>query len=350
MDVLNPGDSIRIKGELTLPNECPYIVGDMNDFRGRIVHIDDKIVKCSNSCRGRYHCYKIKEDKEKGSYIWSDRWFEPAEKRFIKISEDKAILLAGDNGKTRVERKVSLAEMMRQIALEQQNSSTNLLETPVLPSGTRFYFKKGNTEVVVVEQAPQARTILVNNQKTYTIALPYVAYLFLFINGIMPPHGSRIFYRTSPISSVDDSLLMCNLTHVNTEEEHFRIGAVCMQAPFSQDDPLEKKIAASLGYFWDTDFKVYEQDKNAGNFFTGFAKSSQLDLKISTIDSWQAASILDPLFVLSVPWIETGLSIRHVVDEMFQGAGSTAGNERVDIKDASGLADMMYRIKEAEDV
>ncbi|HYT91904.1 MAG TPA: hypothetical protein VEL76_24535, partial [Gemmataceae bacterium] len=42
-----------------------------------------------------------------------------------------------------------------------------------------------------------------------------------------------------------------------------------------------------------------------------------VDKRIATVDKWQEVTAKDPLFVLEVPWLKTGLSLKQVAARIF---------------------------------
>jgi len=129
------------------------------------------------------------------------------------------------------------------------------MKTPFLPLGAVLYIASGPKEIIVVEEAPKQRTIMNSRGNTFQVALPYVVYLFYLEQGFMTHYKSRIFFRTSPLSSENDALMLCNLTHVITDSmSSYGIGAFCTKANVKTSDSLVQKINANLEYFWNTEF------------------------------------------------------------------------------------------------
>src|SRR5207248_1533186 len=49
--------------------------------------------------------------------------------------------------------------------------------------------------------------------------------------------------------------------------------------------------------------------------------SRQVDERIGTIDRWEAATRVDPLFILDVPFLKTGYTLEQVVERIFGNLG-----------------------------
>jgi hypothetical protein len=243
----------------------------------------------------------------------------------------------------KVERRVLLGDLTAKMV--EKRMSTMPTQTPLLPVGSKAYFRRGNKEILVFEQPPTIRSVAIyNDEKRYQLAFPYVIYVFCLEDGYMPNYRSSIFFRNAPMASMDDKLLVCCMTHAYVEDHRDnidkRIGAVCMQGNFSTSDPLEKKIVANLGYYWETYFNV-ESDHN--DFFTGLMKMEKVDKSVSSVAAWQRRSEEDPLFALQVPWVDAGITVQQAVDRAFN---NELEQEKTPVSRAEQLADIFYQLKE----
>jgi hypothetical protein len=265
--------------------------------------------------------------------------------RFLRLSEsDEAALgeAVGPAGelKDAVQRRVRLKELMA--ALEKR--MTEDVRTPVLPANTRYYARQKSAEVAVVEEAPRIRTIQDAQQNRYTLAFPYVVYLFAYSNGAMEQYGSRLFYRTAPLQSLDDQLLATNLTHTVVEKGHtYRVGTVCMGAFPDRSLSLGDKAAANIQYFWEREFLLGEDaERHNVNFFAG-AERFNLDERVADFRRWEKESVGNPLFALSVAWRPLDLTVRQAVAE-------SLGKDprKTSAPDFEELVDMVYRLKEVQ--
>ena len=57
-----------------------------------------------------------------------------------------------------------------------------------------------------------------------------------------------------------------------------------------------------------------------------FGESRKVDARINTVERWQEATTQDPLFVLEVPWLKTGLSLGQIVERVFKNHGALNGD------------------------
>ena len=73
----------------------------------------------------------------------------------------------------------------------------------------------------------------------------------------------------------------------------------------------------------ETGFNYSSEDNEGSSWFT---ESTHINPRISTIENWVEATQEDPMFVLEVPWLKTGMSVRQMVDRMFAIRGLHRNN------------------------
>lgn len=260
------------------------------------------------------------------------------EREVVEFDGDLAHVVRISGNRRIKEGTVSLPDLI--VAMIRKNSRNNIVSTPMMIPGTRYYVKTGNmTEVVVVEDRPQMRTIL-TSEGTFHLAFPYVVYVFTIQNGHMPAYKSRIFFRNAPLESIDDQLFLCNLTHTNVDPAGgYGVGAVCMKAVISDEDPLTAKIAANLNYYWTTRFDW----AGSNGFFKGFEKTKGQDIRISSLEEWQEASKKDPLFILSVSWLDAGTKLRDVISSVI-GLRDDGENHGNTLRSSDDIADLVWSL------
>ena len=199
--------------------------------------------------------------------------------QFIRIIGDTAEVVT-----ERVERKVALEELLNHVVKDRG------LITPVLPTGCKLFHQKGDEEIFVVEQSPQIRKITHGNT-SYKLAFPYVIFF------IPVKHGAigeiNIFYRTSPLKSVDDKVKKCNLWNVNSNEAGMCTGNMRI----SGETPTEK-VESFIQQFWGVGF-----NNDITGLFDDAAKSIP---QVSTIERWQEETEKNSLFPIQMSWIDGG--------------------------------------------
>lgn len=182
--------------------------------------------------------------------------------------------------------------------LEKSKDAT--VDLPVFPIGTRYIKQDGQVLNVVIEQQPQARTLLfteagisrltasreANNStrtKAYHLSLPYTVFVFQFVNGQHSPEGFAVYFRSSPLSAITDELAKCPLPNISDP------GRVCM-GDFRVDTnkKIDDQCQQVIGAFWQSVFGHDQIDR--------FSK--WLNLNNMTIEQYEYKSKDNPLVAL----------------------------------------------------
>ena len=257
--------------------------------------------------------------------------------------EGKKVFLYRDGDPPILDRKVPLEDFLREVAIatRRPGRGNHLL----LPPGARIIKADGTATVCCLEQPPQVRLIRWSadqmgkegEYQTYRLAFPYIVYFFLFFQASL--EDMRVHYRTAPLQSPNDVLLMPNLWNVQADPEKLSACRACLRGRPEDlwQRPLVQQITMLLDFFWSTGFN----SDIAGNCFE---RARVLDPRITTLEAWEKASEAEPLFPLAVPWEELELTVGDVMDRLVE---SGPQHQRA-IADASDLANLMYRISESQ--
>jgi predicted CopG family antitoxin len=188
---------------------------------------------------------------------------------------------------------------------------------PVLmPDYTRIYYRKGNSEIILQEFPPQVRLMkfkgaLVNRVNStaplkpvesasthhFSLALPYTAFLFKFVNGIFVE--VRVAFNDRPLRKLEEQPLRPYLSNIDTSLR------VCLGTSFDRSklikDNLAQQAAFVLDHFWHT---VYS-DEWSSHYWATRAHFQANDARMSGLQSWEQASHENPLFVIEdVHWLK----------------------------------------------
>lgn len=185
--------------------------------------------------------------------------------------------------------------------LEKSKDAT--VDLPVFPVGTRYIKQDGAVLNVVIEQQPQARTLLFTelavarladaHSKTnstgtartvpYHLSLPYTVFVFQFVNGEYSPDGFSVYFRISPLGAITDELAKCPFPNISDP------GRVCM-GDFRVDTnkKIDDQCQQVIGAFWQS---VFGHD-----LIYRFAK--WLTLNNMTIEQYQQKSKDNPFIAL----------------------------------------------------
>lgn len=203
----------------------------------------------------------------------------------------------------------------------------------MMPDYTRMYYRKGDTEAMVMEFPPALRLMRFKNRLLYprlneegksytvkdpdkivsfTLALPYVGFIFKFVEGMF--QEVYTFFSPKPLSRLSQKPCKPYMSNV----ENFK---VCMGREFVAKDltkELEKgnltqQAALVLFHFWNT---VHSDEWSSGwwTYKDHFAN----DERLADPMKWQEASVADPLFVIDdVNWIEHNEELGDLVVRLF---------------------------------
>ncbi len=255
----------------------------------------------------------------------------------------KKVALYRDGTPPILDRQVLLEDFLRELAASARRPGRG--HHLLLPPGTRIVKLEGAVNALCVEQPPQVRVIRFSaaamgkggEYQTYRLAFPYLVYIFLFFQGSF--EEMRVYYRTAPLHSASDVLLMSNLWNVQADPGKPSACRACLRGrPFDLwGDPLANQVTVLLNHFWSTGFNTDVE----GNCFE---RARPLDPRIASLEAWEGASRADALFPLAVRWEQVEPTVGEVMDRLVE----TGPQPRQAIGEASDLADLIYRIREAK--
>ncbi len=211
----------------------------------------------------------------------------------------------------------------------------------ILPDGVKTVVSDGHVSVWVHQNPPRLHNFQWiadgsdkpfgpgTKYRTVRVALPYLIVLAVFVSG---PDGrmtlsrhNECFFRTAPLEDLEGELLfpaLLNCSKFHPPEGH-PLSWICTQHLRRQSfdtepDPNRRvrgAITALLRCLLETGFNYSSEQHEGSSWFT---ESRNVDPRVNTIDAWEAASVDDPLFVLEIPWLKTGLSLSQVIDRILK--------------------------------
>lgn len=232
--------------------------------------------------------------------------------------------------------------------LEETSYSERLLETPLLPEGVRYfgYKRDAGDGVVVLEQAPQTRTVNWTDQKhdksrekiiKVKLAFPFVVLICKISNDLI--NDIRIFYRTSLISSLNDELFHTNLRNTYPDSYKICLGFINNTGIFS-GQILPQRVRGNLVDQTDQILsKLWNHCFNADIETDEFESSKYLDKKIASVEAWRKATQTDEMFPLSIRWRKTGKTVRGMINELGYGYPE----QEDPLRSLEDLLDIFYR-------
>ncbi len=209
--------------------------------------------------------------------------------------------LKGENEETLDRILASYKESFSRIAWKHMQRGCKWDERTVFtPNNTRFYYRKSNAEIIVQEFSPQTRLIKIGSKedyKSYSLAFPYVVFIFKFVDGVFVLLNCAFLER--PIKDFKDIPANPYLSNITNFE-------VCLGTDFNYDrlvkDDLTQQCAYVLDFFWDSVFSTAH-----GTYCSQYQRHFEnTDFRMVSWEAWEEASGKDPYFVIEdVDWIKS---------------------------------------------
>ena len=219
----------------------------------------------------------------------------------------------------------------------------------VLPDGIRMIYSGGSRTVLVWEIPPQVHHLKwiasnstrpfggVGRSATYAfrrLALPYLVVFAVFTERggrlVLTGHN-EVFFRTAPIESEDDRLAFPALLNISKFPDSIAadrpLAWICTQylklPTLAAEPDLNKRVRVSLRalrhMLLETGFNYSSEHHELVSYWT---LSAETIPEIAEIDRWEKLSREDPMFVLSIPWLEATwrdepMTVRGLADRIF---------------------------------
>ena len=204
----------------------------------------------------------------------------------------------------------------------------------VLPDGVKIALSTRNMMVLVHQTPPRVhcfKWIAAGSPAPFgkgtqyrlvRLALPYVILLAVFVAGpdgkVLPTTQNECFFRVAPLEDLEEdgelfypALLNCSKFRVQDGHslawlctQHVNFIALSREANLNRR--VRRTIQALLHCLFETGFNYSSEHHEGSSWFT---ESRKVDPRIASVEKWEQASKQDPLFVLEVPWLKTGLTL-----------------------------------------
>ena len=231
----------------------------------------------------------------------------------------------------------------------------------VLPDGVKLLESRGRATIWVHQTPPQVHSlkwIAADSPAQYgngtryrevRIALPYVVVLATFVRGrdgqMHLGRANECFFRSAPLVSFDDTLCFPALLNCSRFDppDGQPLSWICTQhlncSAFADEaDPgkrLRLEFDALMHCLLETGFNYSSEHHEESSWFTA---SRTADPRIASIEKWQEATEASWSFVLEVPWLEVGLSVRQVMQRTFDNLDGAAEQ----VRSACDIARQMF--------
>jgi hypothetical protein len=193
----------------------------------------------------------------------------------------------------------------------------------VVPRGVRLTRDCGDVLAVAVEVPPGARRVRwirddspepFGRGATYRevqLAFPFVIVLLVLHRGHLTGH-QQLYYRTEPLASADDPLLLPNM--YNVAQGYGQRCWVCLQHVRQERDwTADQIISAAVDHIFSAAFNR-SSDVHEGNSYWEMMRD--VDPRVASVDAWEESTRASRGFPLEVAWRPADTSVRAELDAM----------------------------------
>ena len=261
-------------------------------------------------------------------FLLRQRQRPPAARVVIEDSEASTISPEG------VAAKMPLECLLRRV-VEARPNTADL----ILPDGVKAVIPQGPLTICVWESPPRLHSLTwiakdspapfgpLARYRQVRLALPYLIILAVFDTDgpgqLQLSQRSECFFRNAPLKTLDEELCYPALLNCygGGPGEPRPLSWICAgglkPTPRMRSANVSESVLAGLDairhYLLETRFN---HSDGQGGKLSWFEASRSLDPRLNTVEAWEEASAKDPLFVLDVPWIKSGHTVRQAIERM----------------------------------
>ena len=280
----------------------------------------------------------------------------------ITIEGDEACAVSPEGATSRMK----LTELFSKLAPRQPDSAEI-----VLPDGVKALIPMTSGVVVVHQTPPRVycfKWIAPDSKADYgrgtsyrdvRIALPYVVVLGVFegTRGAVPTLGMRneCFFLNQPLDTngLDTKLhfpALLNCSRFPDRPEH-PLAWICTQHLRASEDAVQSSLEGSirtglsalLRHLLESGFNRSSEHHEINSWYSETVAAG-IDPRIASVEAWEKATAENPLFVLEVPWLSTGKSLREVTQRIVE-AGRSARSLPATASDLARVIHNKKRLK-----
>jgi len=222
----------------------------------------------------------------------------------------------------------------------------------VLPDGAKALVPLANGTIVVHQTPPRVYGFkwIANDSKedfgdgtryrNVRIALPYLVVLAVFEapRGGLPSLSMRneCFFINQPLDTIGFETelhfpALLNCSRLPDDPKH-PLSWICTQhlrpRNFVVKSTIESAIrvglSALLRHLLESGFNRSSENHELSSWYSE-SVAAGIDPRIASIEDWEKATAEDPLFVLEVPWLPTGKSLREITQRIVTAGRSAKG-------------------------
>jgi hypothetical protein len=200
----------------------------------------------------------------------------------------------------------------------------------VLPRGVRLVRQRGDVLAVAVEVPPGARRVrwIADDSdepfgagakyRDAWLAFPFVIVLLVLHRGRLTGQ-QQLYYRTAPLESADDALLLPNL--YNVAKGYGQRCWLCLAHLRQRPEWTPgQTIATAVDHTFSAAFNR-SSDVHEGNSY--WEAMRDVDPRVATVEAWEKATREDRCFALGVAWRPADTTLGQELDSMLAGVGGS---------------------------
>lgn len=171
------------------------------------------------------------------------------------------------------------------------------------PAGTIFKGRRGDCRVVVIQQPPTKRTIVVDGGHRFFLSLPWMIYIIEYRGISVWPfravafNGLKVFVANGPLNGLKDTVSFCPLPMHNMD------GTICMGNTLRWGTvrwSLHKMSERVISAYWEGQWIASSVSRELS--IDGVYQSKDVPMPISDVTSWKNWSKALPDLVERVDW------------------------------------------------
>ena len=194
-----------------------------------------------------------------------------------------------------------------------------------IPDGVRYVRSRGDGMVLVLEEKPKVRTVQWLTEaspadfgkgaiyRPARLAFPFIVIAVAFRGGALTG-VQECWYRTRPLETLADELLLPNLYNVSVDsyDQQCWLCLANLKADLSRMT-WNQKVAAIHSHLWGGGWNR-SSEVHEGKSYWSIMQS--IDSRVGSVAAWEQASRADPLFPLQVSWKTSGKKVGQAVEAM----------------------------------
>ncbi len=194
--------------------------------------------------------------------------------------------------------------------------------------------------------------------RSVRLSLPYLIVLAVFEGrGRVPQLGSRneCYFSNQPLEAAGLDTQLCypallNCSRFPDDPKH-PLSWICSQyLPEDEyagrsdlDSSLRAGLRALRRHLLESGFNLSSEHHEISSWYSE-SVAAGIDPRIATVETWEEATKVDPLFVLDVPWLPTGRTLREITTRI--AAAGSNGSAR--FRSADDIARVIFNRQTGE--